>query len=362
VINYEGQINVAIVGVGGAGQAHIDYFNSIEGVNVKALLDPQKDLLEKVVQRKNLNDIFITAQYDQILELKDINVISICSPDQTHFEYSSKALYAGKHVLCEKPMVTSISECEQLINIVEKTGLVFTVQHQMRFVPLFSTIESIICSGQIGLPFVLEADYLHDLRKRANQYDSWRLDPANYHPPFLGGGCHFIDLFRWYTKSEVKEIFSYANNLSFKEYPEADTVMTILKFENNCIGKILTSFACKRPMDFPIKIYGTKGTLVNNLMFIDNQIKKIIYEPPIGKKAKLILWMLQYLNVPYKEFPFDLYEHKLACRNSVLDFITAVRTGRKPLVDVYEGAKTVIVCVAGTESYRKNKPVQITGL
>ncbi|MBA7489483.1 Myo-inositol 2-dehydrogenase [subsurface metagenome] len=353
-------INVGIVGLGGGGRAQIDYFYSIEGVEVKALCDIHSNVLKSVVREKQLKDVFTTTNYNELVSRKDIDVISICSPDQFHAEYSIKALYTGKHVLCEKPMATSLEECGQLINAVEKTGLIFATQHQMRFVPLFSKIKSIIDSGELGDIFVLEGDYLHDLTERAREFDSWRLDPANYHPPLLGAGCHFVDLFRWYSSSKVNQIFCYANHIAFRDYPEADCVVTIFKFDNGCIGKITTAFGCKRPLSHPVHVYGTKGTISNNLLYKGHQLDRIIYEPPLGKRKKLACWILRRLDVTYEEYPFPLYEHKIACINSLTDFINAIRKGSKPLVDVYEGAKTVAVCIAGTQSYRQNRPVEVT--
>jgi len=238
--------------------------------------------------------------------------------------------------------------------------MVFAVQHQMRFVPIFSRIKTIIDSGEIGDIFVIEADYLHDLTKRAKMFDPWRLDPKNYHPPLLGAGCHFIDLFRWYNPSGVKDIFCYANHIAFKEWPGDDCIMTIIKFNDGCIGKILTAFGCKRPLGHPIRIYGTKGTIVDNLMFEEERLKTLIYEPPLNKRKKLVSWCLKTFGNNYQQYPFSLYEHRLACMNSIRDFVDAVRKGNKPLVDVYEGAKTVALCVAGIESYSINRPVKIT--
>lgn len=353
-------IKVGIVGLGGGGRAHIDYFREIKGVQLEGLCDVKNEALKEVVQNYKLEDIFTTTNYDDLLARKDIDVISICNPDPYHADCCVKALYAGKHVLCEKPMVTSIEECNQVIKAVEDTGLVFAVQHQMRFVPFFSGIKSIIDSGEIGDIFVLEADYLHNLMERARRYDPWRLKPGNYHPPLLGAGCHFVDLFRWYNPSGVKEVFSYANHISFKDWPGEDCVMTLIKFNDGCIGKILTTFGCRRPMGHPIRVYGTKGTLVDNMLFEDRGLKKLIYDPPLDKRERLISWALNNVADRYEQYPFSLYEHELACINSIRNFFESIQKGTKPLIDVYEGAQTVAVCVAGGMSYQKKKPVEIT--
>ncbi len=104
------KINIGIVGVGGGGRAQIDYFKSIKGVQIKGLFDVKPMIIEDAIKQKNLKDVFVTTDYNDFLKQKDINAVSICSPDQTHCEYSTKALYAGKNVLCEKPMVTSLDE------------------------------------------------------------------------------------------------------------------------------------------------------------------------------------------------------------------------------------------------------------
>lgn len=352
-------LNVGIVSVGGGGRAQIGYFNSIRGVRVTALYDPRPELLERAVKEEGLENVYSTTDHDDFLSQKSMDIISVCAPDQFHAKYCIEALASGRHVLCEKPMVITYEECDDLIAAVEKTGLVFAVQHQMRFVPLFAKIKSIVDSGEIGDLFALEADYLHDLTERASRYDPWRLDPGNYHPPLLGAGCHFVDLFRWYTGSaiEVQEVFSYANHMTFEAYPEADCVMTMMRFQDGCVGKILTSFGCKRPADHPIAVYGSKGTLVNNLLFKGHRLDRVIHEPPLPKRARLVSWLLQHVGIEYREYPYSVYEHQVGCRNSILNFIDCIRHGGKPLVDAHEGAKTVKACLAGTQSYRLGRPV-----
>ena len=80
---------------------------------------------------------YFTADFWRILNDDEIDVVSICSPDSTHYKYAIEGLKAERHALVEKPMATTIEQCREITSAVETSRGIFGVHHQMRYVPSF---------------------------------------------------------------------------------------------------------------------------------------------------------------------------------------------------------------------------------
>lgn len=355
-------LNVGIVSVGGAGRAHIARF----GRNPKSCVRAVFDLKEK-----NLRDFlwieekggYVTTDYENILNDEQIDIISICSPDHTHLDYAIAAIKAEKHVLVEKPLVTSIEQCEKLQKAISNSDKVFGVHHQMRYVPCFMQAYNSVTKGEIGLPLVLEADYIHDMRERAALYDNWRVNQKHPQKIALGASSHAFDLIRWVLNDEVVEVFSYATHIGWLNYPDKDTVMTILKFSSGAVGKVLSTIACQRPQLNSLVIYGTEGNIVNNLLINKHGLKRFIYLPKNRSiKEKIFSRVLDRVLMRVKStqnYPFSVYEHESACESLIDDFLSGVQEGKKFSVNFSEGAYTVQICLASIQSYEEGRPVQV---
>jgi predicted dehydrogenase len=351
-------LNVAVVSAGGAGRAHAIRFFKTPNVSVRAVYDPN---------RKNLKDLSwieknggrVTTEYENILDDDKIDVISICSPDHAHFDHIIAALKAGKHVLVEKPMVTSLEQCRKLQEAVSKSDRIFGVHHQMRYVPCFVRARDYITNGKVGLPFIVEADYIHDMRERASLFDDWRIDPKNPQNIVLGASCHTIDLLKWILNDEVVEVFSFAAHIAWPEYPDKDTVMTVLKFSKGAIGKTLVTIACQRPQLNSLVIYGSDGSIINNLWADRHGFKRYIHLPDSIPWKQKVLSRLLTLTRAAQDFPFSVYEHDTASQALIKDFLSCIQENKQFSSNFSESAYTVQICLASIQSYQEGRPVQV---
>lgn len=354
-------VTVAIVSAGGAGRAHFQRFRSSPDVNVKTIFDINRNKMLDLSKNYETN---ITSDYGQIIDDKDIDVVSICSPDSTHFDYAIDAIAARKHVLVEKPLATSLQQCEKLQAATRDPNYdkVFGVHHQMRYVPCFKSAREFVHNHDLGLPLVIEADYVHDMRERATQFDDWRINKESVQRVILGASSHTIDLMRWILNAEVTEVFSYASNIGWPDYPDVDTVMTLLKFDNGVIGKAMSTFACQRSQLNTLNIYGTKASFHNGLAIDKFGAKSFICPKKSLIKLPLLKWVLTQSPIslgPIENYPYSVYEHELACRKLVQEFLYCVRGGATFPVDFSEGAYTTQICLAGLESYEKGRPIEV---
>jgi predicted dehydrogenase len=111
----------------------------------------------------------------------------------------------------------------------------------MRYVPCYVKARERVLGGAIGIPFIAEAAYVHDMRERATRYDSWQIDVDYPQQVVLGASSHTLDLVRWILDSEVTEVFSYATHLGWPEYPDYDTVLTLLRFGNGAVASVMST-------------------------------------------------------------------------------------------------------------------------
>ncbi len=356
------KINAAVISMGGAGRAHAQRILRNPRSKLFAVFDINEKMLSdyKWLQYEGGHT---TTDYEQILNDERIEMVPICSPDNTHFDYAIRAIDAGKHVLIEKPMVTTLRQCEELSRAIEGNGKNLGVHHQMRYVPCYRKAKAVLDSGRLGAPLVIEADYVHDMRERASRFDSWRLNEKAPQEVILGASSHAIDLIRWMANEEVDEVFSYASHVGWEEYPTFDTVVSLLRFKGNTIGKVMSTIACKRTQLNTLRIYGVGGSIIDNLLINEKGLKEVIHEPSYNL-SKAFLFQKAFVGPLMKSksvqnYPLSVYEHEKACEELINEFIECIIEGRKFPIDFYEGAYTIQICLACSESYEAGKAVKL---
>ena len=385
----ENKLRIGILGFGGAGTAHAGYFSCLPHCVVTKIFNPKFERLE------HAKKLFPQAERHLTLDdfWRDLDAVSICTPDATHADYIVAALAHGLHVLCEKPLTDSEAGIRKIKAAAAKSDRVVACLHQMRFVPLFQKVKAVLQAKELGAVSYMEGYYVHNLTQRAFVNDDWRRrDNAT---PLVYSGCHFVDLLRWLANEDVVEVFAAANHLAFPEYPESDFSLVTLRFRSGLIGKVVVAFGAAGPQDHSIRIYGNRRSIDNNIMFNDAfGWERILHEPILIQKpllnhplksshhgyirqlrsnlpawllGKMFLatrWLSRRPNTEYgaRYYPVRLYEHALACVSAIEDFVQAIRGERQPLCTIDEASKTVLACLAGVESYRNNRVVRVKTL
>jgi len=329
------KLGAGVIGLRMGGEHLYAYANHPE-VEVKGICDTDEEKLKELAEKYNVK--FITQDYKELLDKKDIDIVSVATPDYLHAEQSIAALKSGKHVLCEKPMVPTLEDCQTIIEAAEKSECKFMVGQICRFAPGFQMTKKLIDEGRIGELFYVESEYAHDYRK-VGGVGGWRKDPVKIREPFLGGGCHAVDLVRWIA-GDVEETFAYANHRVLTDWPVDDCTIAAFKFKSGVIGKVFVSIGCKRPYTMRSVFYGSKGTIIS-----DNTTSHIkIYDTGMEK--------LEFVDIPV-----DIASHNV--RAEVNEFIDCIR-GRNPLLmDAREGARTVATCLAAVESSKSGIMCQV---
>jgi predicted dehydrogenase len=290
---------------------------------------------------------FWTTDYRELLARDDIQVIGVYSPDHLHAEHAAAALEAGKHVICTKPMVTSVEDAERLVKLVDRTGLKFLVGQTMRFEPQFASAKRMLDDGDLGNVIWAEAHYVHDLRTFAYA-TPWRLQAPQ--DLMYGGASHPIDLLRWLL-GDITEVHCFSNRSGLSEYPLDENFVINVRFANGQIGRVLASFGLVHP-PMPMMglgLYGTKGSLIAD--FTDK----------MGGNVKVVFEKMETRPTGVFAFPPETegaYGHGRTVMRYLAHFEDCLLNNKEPVPGVRDGAKSVAVCAAAWESARTGQVVR----
>ncbi len=332
------EMGAAVIGLH-MGRAHLMAYEKNPHTRIAAICDTNPEVLE--VRKKEFKVPVAVTDYRELLGRKDIQVVSVVTPDYFHAEQSIAFMEAGKDIMCDKPMTSSIEEAKEIVKAVKRTGRKFMVGQVCRYAPGFVLARKMIERGEVGKLFFVESEYAHNYSK-AQGAGSWRKDPRR--EPFLGGGCHAVDLLRWIA-GEALEVVAYANHMCLLDWPINDCTVALYKFAGNITGKVFVSIGCIRPYTMRSVFYGTEGTII-----CDNTSPQI----SLCKKDNF------KTSPSFATFPVEIESHNVA--EEVNEFVDCILNNNPLLTNEIEGAKTVIAALSAAQSAREGRPVKIEQL
>jgi UDP-N-acetyl-2-amino-2-deoxyglucuronate dehydrogenase len=251
------KINFAIIGCGRIAQRHAEHI--VKFGNLVAVCD---DVTQKADELSNKYGAKVYYDIDALLKSeKAVDVISICSPNGLHTEHSIKALNAGFHVLCEKPMAINVHDCGEMIKVAEKNNKRLFAIKQNRFNPPIEAVKKVIDEGILGKIYSIQLSCFWN-RNEDYYKNSWKgtkdLDGGTLYTQF----SHFIDLLYWMV-GDVKNVNAFTRNFAHKGIIEfEDTGVVILEFYNGAIGTVnYTVNSYGKNMEGSLTIFAEKGTV-----------------------------------------------------------------------------------------------------
>lgn len=187
--------------------------------------------------RRDCPDLFYTPDYAELLARPDVDIVAIYTPDQYHGDHIVQAFEAGKHVICTKPLVNSVSDARRVLESGRRTGRKLLVGQSARFFESFQRQRRAFEAGEIGAIEFLDAHYIH----RMDWYyekSAWVAKDTDW--VYLGLS-HPLDLARWYL-GRIDEVFAYGTQSALaREYDARsfDIYTVNLKAADGRIGRVL---------------------------------------------------------------------------------------------------------------------------
>src|SRR5262245_33876252 len=197
-----------------------------------------------------------------------IDFVSVTTPNHMHFDVAKTFAEAGFNVVCDKPMTFDFEQAEELLKVVEKTGVVFAVSHNYTGHPLVRQAREMIQNGELGEINAIRACYIQGwlrtrLEKESQKQASWRTDPAKSGAAGCFGdiATHAYNLARYMTGLLPEQVSAHLK--TFEQGRQLDDYGTaIVRFQNGALGTVTASqITHGRENDIYIEIDGTKGSL-----------------------------------------------------------------------------------------------------
>jgi predicted dehydrogenase len=275
---------VAVIGLGFMGRTHIQSLRRL-GVEVYGVAGVDEAEAKNAAAEMSIPHWY--RSFEEAIEDKEIKAVHLCTPNNLHFSQAKKALEAGKHVLCEKPLAMTSKESRELAELAKKKGLITAVNYNLRFYPICQEVRARISAGEIGDPYLIHGAYLQDWLFLRTDWN-WRLEPEQ------GGdlrvvadiGTHWMDMVTYLTGLKITDVmadFSTVHptrlkpagevetfsgkinqNTSTNETPikTEDVAVILFHFENGALGNVSLSQVCAgRKNFFWFEISGSKSAL-----------------------------------------------------------------------------------------------------
>ncbi len=335
--------------------------------------------------RKQLGWKNASTDWKEVVNSREIDIVDINTPNDSHAEIAIAAAKAGKHILCEKPLALNVAQCQEMLDAAKKARVVHMVCHNYRRIPAIALAKKLIDEGAVGQIYHYYARYAQDWIVDPKFPLVWRLQKGVSGSGTHGDiNAHIIDLAR-YLVGEFKEVCGLMHTF-IKERPFIDeggkgqglggkaaqkmgkvtvddAAMFIGRFENGALANLeATRFALGRKNHIELEINGSKGSLhfdfedMNRLKFFDNTqpadrqgFRDILVTQPGGNHPFVGAW--------WPPGHIIGYEHTFV--HTVADFVNAVVNG-KPVQPTFEdGLRNERVLEAVEESANSRQWVKV---
>ena len=173
------KFRTAVFGTGFVGRVHLEGIRRLGYVQLYAIGEPQIEKANQLAAEFGVEKT--DADYRRILEDPAVDAVHVCTPNFMHFPIAKAALQAGKHVICEKPLATSLDEARQLVALAAETKLRNATFHNLRFYPMVQHMRRMREDGDLGEILVVQGTYSQDWLLYDTDWN-WRLESKHNGP------------------------------------------------------------------------------------------------------------------------------------------------------------------------------------
>jgi len=270
------ELGVMILGTGWVSGEHIRAFEMNPHSRVTAIVARDVEKAKAKAAEYNLRDVACYSDYDEALQDKNVDIVTICTPNAVHASQTIKAADAGKHILIEKPLAMTWEDTKAMKAAIDKAGVKTLVGYVLHWNPMFVTMKRLLKEGRLGRLFYVEADYFHRVDEKYPCY-GWTRTIEGGKSSLLAGGCHAVDALRQFMPGEIDEVTAYTSGLVRDDFEYPGTLAMLVKFKDGTMGKVGSSYDMILPYIFNVHLFGNKGSMINNTLyapeFIEGQNK-----------------------------------------------------------------------------------------
>lgn len=351
---------LGIIGCGKVAHLHAQAINNIASAQLHGVWSRSVSSAETFASQY---EVKAYSSITKMVHEASIDLVIVCTPHPFHKEPAIEAAKAGANILVEKPLASSLEDCDAMIEACSESKVKLGVISQRRWYAPVMRVKKAIVDGRIGRPVFATINMLGWRDQDYYNTDDWR---GTWE--MEGGGVlvnqapHQLDIFQWYM-GDIDEVFGLQRNLNHPYIEVEDTALAIVKFKSGAVGNIIVSNSQKPGIYGKVQVHGENGASVGvqtdgGAMFIAGMSS--VSEPPVndlwtveGEEKMLDKWIEED-----SSFFNDIDATVYYMERQIEDYIQAMNEDRDPLLTGEEGRKTVELFTAIYRSSRDNKPIK----
>jgi predicted dehydrogenase len=326
-------LKIGLIGCGDYGQVHARVYTADPRTKLEALWSPNENRRQENARRFGCRAV---ADWRRIVEDPSIDCVSVATPDFAHAEYAVASLRAGKHVLLEKPMATTVEDCQAILAARDARGTKLMVNYHNRWYPAFIEARRAIRAGEIGKPVSANLVLSNTI--------SWVLSSMKWGDrsgPEWFLMSHIADLAFWMMGDSPAKVSAMAAEgvLRSKGIRTRDVVKAILAMRNGAVVHLESSWILPATWRNPI-----------NEMWVSIQ----------GETGRVdVAADQESLTVAAREYRTPFVLNRLTEEPPIRDFITCVLEDRPSPVSGEEGLQVTEALVAIVRSYTEGRTISL---
>jgi UDP-N-acetyl-2-amino-2-deoxyglucuronate dehydrogenase len=351
---------IAILGCGKVAHLHAQAIHNLPNAKLAAVWSRTINSAKEFALQYN------TQAFDSIPEMikkAGIDLAIICTPHPFHRQPAIEAALSGAHILIEKPLASTLEDCDAIMKACADAGVKSGVISQRRWYAPVRRVKEAIDAGKLGKPVFGTINMLGWRDKNYYDADAWR---GTWE--MEGGGVlvnqapHQLDILLWYM-GEIDEVYGLWKNLNHPYIEVEDTALAIVKFKNGGIGNIIVSNSQRPGIYGKVHVHGENGSSAGvqtdgGAMFVAGMSN--VLEPPVndlwtipGEEDLLKKWIKKDSRFFHSIDPTVFYMER-----QIEDFLDAMKNDVQPSVTGMDGRRTVELITAIYRSTRDNCPVK----
>jgi predicted dehydrogenase len=246
------KLRIGVIGVGFIGALHARIFKELATAELVAVTDSNAQLARQRAKELGCEQVDSIAA---MVRRKDIDAVSICTPDDYHVEPVLQAAEAGKHILLEKPVARTAADSLAIQQACDRAGVRLMVAHILRFDPKYARVHDEIARGELG-------EIVHISAKKLNpRLTAQRIKDQTSILFYIG--IHEVDIVQWFAGSRISRVYAQKVRKVNAAHGADDCFFVVMNFANGAVGGLEFSWALPAnypiPIECGVEVVGTKG-------------------------------------------------------------------------------------------------------
>lgn len=325
-------MKAAVIGLAGVGRAHVDRWADSPNAELVSVCDIVPRIADNFASEYGVRGYTST---EEMLDTEDLTAISICTPPKIHLALTRAAAERGIHVLCEKPMASTVADCQEMIDVCKSAGVVLQIGHKKRFVPPLLRLKE-LTEGAFGPIRYMVHRYPHP--SMSNKDWLWAEDDGG--GPILENAVHAADILG-FLMGDVERVYAEGGTLfALHRKPQIDCAMFTLRFKSGAIGVVNAGMVSMRTFSFE-DFYAANENGVAEVTGGFDSADTLHYS---------------FRNDP-EDWREENYPNFDSFQAEIDHFVECIQTGSEPRASGEAGMKAVAICRAVKRSAEIGEPV-----